>query len=98
MAYKVEAPPVIDGRLEETAWTEVGWSDDFVDISNNKPPRFQTQVKVRLDAEWLYIAATLSEPNVWANVTRHSQVIFNDNDFKVFIDADSSNHHYKVPE
>ena len=73
LAYEVAAPPVIDGHLEDEAWAEVAWSDDFVDISQHAPPRFQTQVKVRWDMEYLYVAARLVEPNTWANITRHNE-------------------------
>ena len=125
LAYEVAAPPVIDGHLEDEAWAEVAWSDDFVDISQHAPPRFQTQVKVRWDREYLYVAARLVEPNTWANITRYNeasqchldvlfaevscsqasllfalgvQVIFQDDDFEVFVDPDGSNHFYRELE
>ena len=47
----------------------------------------------RWDADWLYIAAELEEPQIWANITRHNEVIYQDNDFEVFVCADGSNHY-----
>ena len=73
LAYEVAAPPVIDGHLNDTAWAEVAWADDFVDIIQHAPPRFRTQVKVRWDSEFLYVAARLVEPNTWANITSHNE-------------------------
>ena len=61
-------------------------------------PRFQTRQKVRWDDEWLYIAAELEEPQVWANNTKHDCVVFADNDYEVFISADGSSHYYKEYE
>lgn len=34
----------------------------------------------------LYIAAELEEPHVWATLTNHDAVIFQDPDFEVFLD------------
>lgn len=126
LAYEVAASTIkVDGHLDDAAWQEVAFSDDFVDISQHAPPRFRTQVKVRWDREYLYVAARLVEPNTWANITRHNeasqnhlevlfaevpcsqasllpalgvQVVFRDNDFEVFVDADGSNQCYKELE
>ena len=73
LAYEVATPPVIDGRLDDAAWTEVGWSEELVDISQQPRPRFQTQVKVRWDKKFLYVAARLEEPHTWANLTCHNE-------------------------
>mmetsp|Transcript_14472 Transcript_14472/g.35005 ORF Transcript_14472/g.35005 Transcript_14472/m.35005 type:complete len:408 (+) Transcript_14472:189-1412(+) len=98
VAYKVERPPSIDGDLDEPAWDQVPWSAPFVDIRGTPPgpsPRFATAVKIRWDAAFLYIAARLQEPDVWANLTQHDSVIFHDNDFEVFVDPAGSAHFYK---
>ena len=103
VTYKLNTPIDIDGRLDETAWTEVGWSDDFEDISTTEVPRLRTRMKMRWDDDWLYVAAELEETEIWANITetchcindQQDQVIFHDNDFEVFIDVDGSNHNYK---
>ena len=34
------------------------------------------------------------EPNVWATIKEHDAVIFQDNDFEVFIDPNGDNHDY----
>ena len=73
LAYEVAAPPVIDGRLDDAAWTELAWSEYFVDISQHAAPQFQTQVKSRWDRSYLYVAARLVEPHTWANITRHDE-------------------------
>ena len=46
------------------------------------------------DDDCLYIAAELEEPNVWATLTKHDSVIFQDNDFEVFLDPDGDGHLY----
>ena len=40
------------------------------------------------DDEYLYIGAELEEPHVWGTLTEHDCIIFQDNDFEVFLDPD----------
>jgi poly(3-hydroxybutyrate) depolymerase/transglutaminase-like putative cysteine protease len=81
-------PIVIDGNIEDPAWAPAPWTDDFVDIQGSaKPsPRLRTRAKLLWDDNFLYIAAELEEPHVWATLTNHDAVIFRDPDFEVFID------------
>ena len=87
---------VIDGRLDDEAWTAAAWSDDFVDIEGAKQPapNLRTHVKMLRDDVYLYIGAELQEPHVWATITERDQVIFHDNDFEVFLDPDGDSHQY----
>ena len=81
-------PITIDGKLDESAWNDAPWTDDFGDIQGAaKPtPRFHTRAKLLWDTNYLYIAAELEEPQVWATLTNHDSVIFHDPDFEVFMD------------
>ena len=85
---------VIDGNLDE--WSNVAWTDYFQDIEGaGKPePRFKTRAKMAWNNDYLFIAAELEEPHVWATLTKRDTIIFYDNDFEVFIDPDGDNHHY----
>src|SRR5262245_11206002 len=82
-------PIVIDGKLDDPAWSQAPWTEDFVDIEGKaKPkPRLRTRAKLLWDDGYLYVAAELREPHVWATLTNHDAVIFRDPDFEVFIDA-----------
>ena len=46
------------------------------------------------DDTYFYVAAQLEEPHVWGTLTKHDSVIFQDNDFEIFIDPDGDNHEY----
>eukprot|EP00483_Globobulimina_turgida_P003659 UN03665 len=101
IAYKLvanEQPDISDGKLIEKAWTDISFSDLFVDIANLAVPRFNTQMKMRWDTNWLYVGAQIYEPEIWANLSADETVIFHDNDFEIFVDADGSNHYYKEYE
>jgi len=88
--------PEIDGRLDEPAWAAAPWTEDFTDIEGpSRPaPRFRTRAKMLWDDRFLYVAAELEEPDVWATLRERDAVIYHDNDFEVFIDPDGDTHAY----
>ncbi|MAT82057.1 MAG: hypothetical protein CMJ29_10505 [Phycisphaerae bacterium] len=96
VAGRAQSPMVIDGRIDETAWDAAPWTDDFQDIEGDvKPePRFQTRAKMLWDDTYFYIAADMKEPHVWGSLTKRDSIIYNDNDFEVFIDPDGDNLDY----
>ena len=96
MCFRTSQPLTIDGRLEEDAWKKVYWSEDFIDIQGkSKPkPRYKTRVKLLWDDDYFYIGAELEEPQVWATLTKRDSIIYQDNDFEVFIDPDGDSHLY----
>jgi hypothetical protein len=93
---RARSPIVIDGHLEKAAWREAPWSDWFVDIQGSRmpKPRFQTRVKLLWDEQYLYVAAELEEPDVWATLMQHDTVIFHDNDFEVFLNPTNDGKRY----
>jgi hypothetical protein len=96
VSYRTTEPITIDGKLDEKAWQAAPWTDAFVDIEGDlKPlPRHQTRAKMLWDDQYFYVAAHLEEPHVWGTLTQHDAVIFQDNDFEIFIDPDGDNHEY----
>jgi hypothetical protein len=86
VAYKTDHDLVIDGKLDDPAWMEVGFTEDFVDISTNTTPWLRTNAKIRWDDNYLYVGGYLMDPNVWANISftchcidpNHDQVIYHD--------------------
>jgi hypothetical protein len=89
-------PPLIDGDISDQAWETAPWTDQFIDIEGDeKPlPAYGTRARMLWDDSFLYIAAELQEPHVWANLTKRDQIIYHDNDFEVFLDPDNNTHHY----
>ena len=92
---RAPAPLKIDGVIDEQ-WKLAPWTSDFVDIEGaTKPlPRYRTRARMMWDAQYFYIAAELSEPHVWGTLTKHDSVIFQDNDFEVFVDPNGDSHEY----
>lgn len=81
------APPVIDGRLDDSAWKsaqavesfQAGWLPD----AERKPP---THTKARLlwDREYLYFSAEMEDWDVYANVTEQDAAIWTCDVFELF--------------
>jgi hypothetical protein len=96
VCYRSPVPIQIDGRLDDDAWKTAPWTDPFVDIQGDvRPrPRFQTRAKMLWDDTYFYVGALLEEPHVWGTLSKHDSVIFQDNDFEIFIDPDGDNQEY----
>ena len=93
---RAATPVRVDGRLDEAAWRDAAWTADFVDIEGDARPRpsLRTRAKMLWDDEFFYVGAEMDEPHLWATLTRHDAVIFQDHDFEVFIDPNGDNHEY----
>ena len=96
VCYRTTGNITTDGILNELDWEAAPWTDYFVDIEGDlKPaPHYKTRLKMLWDSEYLYIAAEMEEPHIWATLRQRDTVIFFDNDFEVFIDPDGDTHNY----
>lgn len=96
VAYRAMEPIILDGKLDEKSWQHAPYTDVFQDIEGARMPAplHSTKVKMLWDDQYLYIAATLEEPHLWATFTQRESIIFHENNFEVFIDPDADTHHY----
>ncbi|KPK04216.1 MAG: carbohydrate-binding family 9-like protein [Gemmatimonas sp. SG8_28] len=96
VCYRTGEAPVIDGRLDDPAWWAVPRSEPFVDILGDSAsaPSLETRFSMLWDDDYLYVAAELEEPHVWATLTERDARIFEDDDFELFLDPDGDTHQY----
>lgn len=97
VCYRAAQAVKVDGDIYTAEWESTPWTDYFVDIQgSNRPekPRHNCRAKLLWDDQYLYIAAEMEEPHLWATLTQRESVIFHDNDFEVFLDITGSTHHY----
>lgn len=88
---------VVDGKLDDDAWKEVPWSEEFVDMRSNVYPKpyLDTKFKMRWDDGKLYIGAYIEETNLWATYTTPESPIYKENGFEFLMDVDGSMFNYK---
>lgn len=86
----------VDGVLDEPDWQKALPTEEFTDISGEgfPHPRHKTTAKIMWDDRYLYIGAEMEEPNVWADITKHDAIVYQNPDFEVFIDPDGDAQNY----
>jgi len=94
ICYKIDGKIDIDGNLSENVWNKAMWTNDFVDILGKSVPLYKTRVKMLWDDNYLYVAAILEEPDIWATLKNRDDIVYRDNDFEVFIDPDGDGKNY----
>jgi hypothetical protein len=96
VCYHIDHPVKLDGKLDDTAWAKAPWTDYFMDIEGpeHTKPRYKTRVKMLWSDSFLYVAAYMQEPHIWAYLTEDEMIMYHDNDFEIFIDPDGDNHNY----
>jgi hypothetical protein len=94
VCYRTAGALTIDGKLDEPSWRDTSWSEPFIDIEGIRRPPLTTRVKMLWDDDYFYVGADLEEPDVWGTLTQRDSVIFQDNDFEIFIDPDGDTHAY----
>jgi hypothetical protein len=96
VCYYAAKAPVIDGAGDEHVWQQAPWTEDYTDIEGDIRPKpaFRTRTKMLWDKENLYIYSELEEPDLWSTLHQHDTIIYDDNDFEIFIDPDNDTHDY----
>ena len=46
------------------------------------------------DDNGMYFAVLMEEPHVWGTITEHDAVIYQDNDFEIFLNPTNDTHNY----
>lgn len=96
ICHRAKKPFHLDGRIDKPFWGDAPFTDPFLDIQGKHMPlpRFLTRAKMLWDDENLYFAAELSGDEIWGHLTERDSVIYQDNDFEIFLDPDSDTFHY----
>src|SRR6185436_4163332 len=77
VSVRASSAPSIDGRLDDPAWRDAAWSDDFVDMADpSAAPAPRTRLKMIWDDQRLYIGAEIADPHVWAEMTVHDSPLY----------------------
>lgn len=96
VCYRTTHPITIDGKMNPDEWKNIPWTADFTDIEGDKRPApyLQTRAKMAWDNDGMYFASLMEEPHVWGTITEHDAVIYQDNDFEIFLNPSGDTHNY----
>lgn len=95
-AYRVDAAPVIDGKLDEACWQRAPRSARFSDLVSGKPAIHDTRVAVLWDDENLYVGYWVEEPLVTAYQTERDSLVWQDNDVELFVAGQDAYYEFEI--
>lgn len=95
-AYRIDAPPVIDGKLDEPAWRAAPRSPRFRDLKNGREAIHDTRAAVLWDDDNLYVGFWVEEPFVTATLTERDAPIYQNNDVEVFIAGKDNYYEFEI--
>jgi len=63
-ALKIQAPPVLDGRLDDPAWQQAPVVDQFFEVYPHAlaPSPYHTEVRILFDEHYLYVGFRAADP------------------------------------
>lgn len=91
---RANAKPSLTGFASDPAWEAAPWITAWTDIRGVEKCPTQLKAKLMWDNEFLYLAAQMEEPDLWAFQTEHDGSIWLDNAFELFLDPDGDGHNY----
>ena len=94
ICYRTPTPLQIDGRLSEPAWSGAPWSDPFVDIEGTVAPRSPPASRCSGTTSSCTSRPISKNRTSGGRSKARDSVIFQDNDFEIFIDPDGDTHAY----
>lgn len=84
---KVQVPPIIDGALDDIAWSSVP-SVNLLDCQNGSPTDRRTSVRLCWDDNYLYVAFECCDEEIHNSYSNHDDPIFLEDAVEVFLDPD----------
>ncbi len=85
---RVNETLVVDGKLNESAWQRVVWSEPFVKMDTGAPVSLESRIALLWDDECLYAAFRFEDRDIWGtHVEHHDHVYHRDSDAEIFIEG-----------
>ena len=91
--FRVAHAIVIDGELDDPSWQgapPIG----LVRADDGSAPRQPTEVRVLWDDDYLYVAFSCQDEDIWGTTTERDRDIYNQEVVEVFVDPDRDDHTY----
>lgn len=85
----VEKPPVIDGRLDDDAWSRAVVIDRFSAFWNKADTGKGTRARLVWDKDALYFSATMTDAELRSFGTKRNDLLWNGDVFELFFKPDA---------
>lgn len=96
-ACRTSGPIVVDGRLDEPAWSQAVRSPRFEDLEEpGRPGLLDTRAAVLWDDDYMYVGFWVEDPDVRATYTVRDSMICEENDVEVFIAGKHTYYEYEL--
>jgi len=97
-SYRVAEPIRVDGKLDEIGWRLAPWSSPFVGLIDGAtaPLEYATRVAIVWDEDFLYLAFTIPEAHIRADLTTRDDRIYQENDVEFFIDGGDIYYEFEI--
>ena len=94
---KTDAPPVLDGRLDDACWKSACVVDKFTLLGTDDDPGMATRALLTYDADHLYLAYDCEEPltdKLVARAEKHDGPTWKDDGVEIFLNPSGDRQRY----
>jgi len=82
---KVDSPPVLDGRIDDPAWSRSPLIERFRRAQDGEPATYATSARLCWDDENLYLAFRCEDPLIWATMTQRDEHLWDEEVVEFFV-------------
>ena len=93
-APRASAPPVIDGRLDDAAWSSAARTERFVDTMNGSHADPEVTARVTWDDDALYVGFEVADPLLRCRFEGHDAHLWEEDAVELMIDPDGDGRRY----
>ncbi len=90
-ATRVSSPPIIDGKLDDSAWAGCLPVTHFIKYDGTEKLPYPTDIRVAWDDQAMYVMARINEPDLaglWTKASTRNGDVWTDDSLEVFFDFD----------
>lgn len=84
----------VDGALDDPGWKGVPSTGAFLRTGDGGQARFRTDARLVWDDEFLYVAFSAADDDVWAKADKKDDPIYQEEVVEIFLDADGDGKTY----
>jgi hypothetical protein len=83
--FRTPDPIAIDGALDEPVWSRIKPVGAFMLHDGSKPAEFQTEAKLCWDDQYLYVAFSCIDTDIWGTYTKRDDPTYDEEVVEIFL-------------